>query len=193
MLLLCGAGAIGIGSAQTSGTATIVVLVTAASGAAIARASIELLDRSSQQVRRQTANEVGQYTVTGLLPGNYRVSASAPGFRQSIVPGLMVDVAKSYVLNFSLELGAVSDSIEVKAGAAVELQTLDSTVGFVIKGESLLRMPSINRSAMTFFSLQPLVIPTRGQISITAGPHLTPPGARGRPGPSSSTPRGKDV
>src|SRR5258708_5078376 len=193
MLLLCGAGAIGIGSAQTSGTATIVVLVTAASGAAIARASIELLDPSSQQVRRQTANEVGQYTVTGLLPGNYRVSASAPGFRQSIVPSLVVDVAKSYVLNFSLELGAVSDTIEVKAGAAVELQTLDSTIGAVIKGESLQRMPSINRSAMTFFALQPLVIPTRGQISITAGQHLTGQVAGARADQSSFTLDGIDA
>ncbi len=86
ILLVCGAGAVCICAAQTSGTATIVGLVTDASGAAIARASIELLDPSSQQVRRQPANEVGQYTVTGLLPGTYRVSASAAGFRQSIVP-----------------------------------------------------------------------------------------------------------
>src|SRR5438034_784359 len=193
ILLACGAGAFCICAAQTSGTATIVGLVTDASGAAIARVSIELLDPSSQQVRRQTANEVGQYTVTGLLPGNYRVSASAPGFRQSIVPSLMVDVAKSYVLNFSLDLGAVSDSIEVKAGAAVELQTLDSTVGSVIKGESLLRMPSINRSAMTFFSLQPLVIPTRGQIALSAGQHLTGQVAGARADQSAFTLDGIDA
>src|SRR5229473_6868574 len=109
-LVLCGAGAVCICAAQTSGTATIVGQVTDASGAAIARASIELLDPSSQQVRRQPANEVGQYTMTGLLPGNYRVSATAPGFRQAIVPSLEVSVAKSYILNFTLELGAVSDS-----------------------------------------------------------------------------------
>src|SRR5260370_6155981 len=151
-LLLCGAGAVCICAAQTSGTATIVGLVTEPSGAAIARASIELLDPSSRQVRRQPANEVGQYTVTGVLPGNYRVSASAPGFRQSVVPSLTVDVAKSYILNFSLELGAVSDSIEVKAGAAVELQTLDSTVVTVINDESLFRLPSINRTPHTFIT-----------------------------------------
>src|SRR5260370_16813700 len=79
-LLLCGAGAVCICTAQTSGTATIVGLATDASGAAIARASIELLDPSSRQVRRQPAHEVGQYTVTAVLPGNYRASSSAPAF-----------------------------------------------------------------------------------------------------------------
>src|SRR5207247_8636087 len=112
---------------------------------------------------------------------------SAARVRQSVVPSLNVDVAKSYILNFTLELGAVSDTVEVKAGAAVELQTLDSTVGAVIKGESLLRMPSINRSAMTFFALQPLVIPTRGQIAITAGQHLTGQVAGARPDQSTFT------
>src|SRR5947208_13753530 len=104
-----------------------------------------------------------------------------------------MDLAKSYMLNFSLELGAVSDSIEVKAGASLELQTLDSTVGAVIKGESLLRMPSINRSAMTFFALQPLVIPTRGQISITAGQHLTGQVAGARADQSAFTLDGIDA
>jgi Predicted outer membrane protein len=192
-LLLWSAGAVCISAAQTSGTATIVGLVTDASGAAIAGASIELLDASSRQVRRQPANDVGQYTVTGLLPANYRVSASAPGFRQSVVPSLIVDVAKSYTLNFSLELGAVTDSIEVKAGAAVELQTLDSTVGSVIKGESLLRMPAINRSAMTFFALQPLVVPTRGTINLGSGQHLTGQVAGARSDQSTFTVDGIDV
>src|SRR5438874_2655793 len=91
-VLLCLPTAAGVCAAQTSGTATIVGVVTDGSGAAIAKASIELLDASSQQVRRQPVNEVGQYTVTGVLPGNYRVSASAPGFRQSIVPRLTLDL-----------------------------------------------------------------------------------------------------
>src|SRR6266568_1042238 len=100
--------------------ATIVGVVTDASGAAMAKASVELLDHSSQQLRRQPANEAGQYTFAGVLPGSYRVSASATGFRQAVVPSLNVDVAKSYTLNFTLELGAVSDTVEVQAGAAVE-------------------------------------------------------------------------
>jgi hypothetical protein len=158
--------------AQTSDTATIIGSVTDPSGAAIAGAVIELTDQSSHQSRRQTASLEGQYTITSVLPGSYRISATAPGFRQSVVATMTVDVAKSYVLNFSLEVGAVTDSVEVKASAAVELQTLDSTVGAVIKGDSLLRMPSINRSSMTFFALQPMTAPSRGVVVLSAGQDL---------------------
>jgi hypothetical protein len=170
LVFLTAAGSVGM--AQTSDTATMIGAVTDASGAAISGAVIELVDQSSQQTRRQTANAEGQYTITSVLPGAYRVSATAPGFRQSVVSGMTVDVAKSYVLNFSLEIGAVTDSVEVKASAAVELQTLDSTVGAVIKGDSLLRMPSINRSSMTFFALQPMTAPSRGVVVLSAGQDL---------------------
>src|SRR5258708_20973303 len=92
----------------------------------MAKASVELLDHSSQQLRRQPANEAGQYTFAGVLPGSYRVSASAAGFRQAAVPSLNVDVAKSYTLNFALELGAISETVEVEAGAPGGWQQLHS-------------------------------------------------------------------
>src|SRR5262249_5768201 len=78
-------------------------------------------------------------------------------------------------------------------GAAVELQTLDSTVGAVLAGESLLRMPAINRSAMTFFALQPLVVPSRGTINLQAGQHLSGQVAGARADQSTFTVDGLDV
>ncbi|MBV9743135.1 MAG: hypothetical protein JO099_05180, partial [Acidobacteriia bacterium] len=73
-----------------------------------------------------------------------------------------------------------TDTVDVKATATVELQTLDSTVGEVIQGDALLRMPSINRSAITFFALQPLTAPSRGVYSLTAGQDLGGSVAGGR-------------
>ena len=179
--------------AQTANTATIVGAVRDSSGAAIASATLELIDLSSRQSRRQATNSEGQYTITGVVPGNYKVTAEAPGFRQSVIPQLKVDIATSYSLNFTLEVGTLTDTIEVKAGAAVELQTLDSTVGSVIKGNSLLRMPSINRSAMTFFALQPLVEPSRGYVSLQAGQHLGGSVSGARADQSTFTVDGIDV
>src|SRR5215831_2626394 len=160
-------------SAQTSDSATVVGIVTDMTGAAVTAAAVEVVDLSNHQTRRQIVNAEGRYTISGMLPGVYRITAEARGFRQAIIPSLKVDVAKSYNLNFTLEVGALTESVEVRADAAAELQTLDATVGSVIKGESLLRMPAINRSAMTFFALQPLVIPSRGTISLQAGQHLS--------------------
>jgi uncharacterized iron-regulated membrane protein len=183
----------GLSRAQTAATATVVGTVVDNTGGAVAGASVELVDQASQLARRQSTNEAGQFTISGIAPGKYRVTASAPGFRQSSVSDFEVDVAKSYVLNFTLAVGSVSEVLDVTAGPAVELQTLDSTIGVVIQGESLLRMPAINRSAMTFFTLQPLVAPTRGQISLQAGQHVTGQVAGARADQSTFTLDGLNV
>jgi hypothetical protein len=179
--------------AQTSDTATVVGIVTDATGAAVPAAAVTFIDLASNQARHQGVNAEGRYTISGIPPGTYRITAEATGFRQAIIPTFKVDVAKSYNLNFTLEVGALTESVEVRADAAVELQTLDATVGSVIKGESLLRMPAINRSAMTFFALQPLVIPSRGTISLSAGQHLSGQVGGARADQSTFTVDGIDV
>ena len=67
--------------AQTADTAAIVGTVRDSSGAAIASAAVELIDVSSRQARRQVTSGEGQYTITGIVPGNYKITAEAPGFR----------------------------------------------------------------------------------------------------------------
>ena len=179
--------------AQTAATATIIGQVLDPTGRAVPVATVVLTDQAIGQSRTASADVSGQYAFNGVVPGNYRVAASAAGFRQSVIPALAVEISKTYNLNFSMEVGAVSDKIDVVAGAAVELQTLDSTVGAVIAGASLLRMPAINRSAMTFFALQPLVIPTRGTINVQAGQHLSGQVAGARADQSTFTIDGLDV
>ncbi len=181
------------GWSQTAATGTLIGEVTDPSGAAVNGALIEAVDTSHSQARQARTNESGQYTVTGLLPGTYKVSAAAPGFRQSVVARFDVEVAKSYHLNFALQVGAVSESVDVTATAAAELQTQDAAVGVVMTGESLLRMPAINRSALTFFQLQPMVVPTRGIATLSAGQHLAGQVAGARADQSTFTVDGLDI
>lgn len=166
--------------AQTAVTATVLGTVTDPSGAAVAGAVVELKDESRHETRRQNTNSQGAYSMSGVTPGTYTATAVAQGFKESIAPDVTVDVSKSYVLNFKLEIGTQTESVQVTAGASVDLQTLDSTVGEVIKGDSLLRMPSINRSAITFFALQPMTAPSRGVYSLSAGQDLGGSVAGGR-------------
>src|SRR6202043_2627017 len=117
-----------------------------------------LLDIATSSTRAQTSNSAGQYAFVGLPPGDYRLGVTRPSFRQSVLP-LKIEVAKAYTANITLEVGDFTEIVEVKA-AGVELQTVDATVGNVIRGESMLRLPNINRSALVYYSLQPLVMPT---------------------------------
>lgn len=159
----------GIVLAQTSATATLSGMVTDPKGATVAGAEVELLDIATNQGRKQTTNESGQYLFTSVLPGVYKLTVSASGFRQALVSSLKVEVAKSFTMNFTLQVGEVTEVVEITAGAGVELQTLDSTVGTVVTGEELLRLPTINRSAAALLTFQPMVQPFRGMNSPNLG------------------------
>jgi hypothetical protein len=181
------------GLAQTATTATIVGEVLDATGAAVAQASVEIRSESTGQSRTVKSSESGSYTLSGLEPGKYNISGSAKGFRRVVVANFAVEVARSYKLDLTLSVGEVSEQIEVNASGVAQLQTLDAAVGVVIQGESLLRMPAINRSAMTFFALQPMVAPSRGQIALGAGQHLSGQVAGARADQSTFTIDGLDV
>ncbi len=158
--------------AQTSTSSAVLGSLTDASGAAISGADVELKELVSQRTVKQSTNEAGQYLFPNVSPGRYSVTASAKGFRTAQVNELLVNVTRSYQVNLKLEVGTVAESVEVTAGASVELQTLDSTVGATIKSEQMLRLPTINRSAMALFTLQPMTLPTRG-AGVAPGVHLT--------------------
>ncbi len=147
---------------QTSATGTVTGTVADANGAVLSGAEVELSDLSTNQSQKLSTNNEGQYSFLRVLPGTYKIAVTARGFRQAVVTSLKVEVAKSYTVNLTLEIGRVDEVVEVAAGVAVELQKNDSTVGAVIGGEQLLRLPSINRSAAALLTFQPMVQPARG-------------------------------
>lgn len=147
---------------QTAATATLVGSVLDPTGAVVANATVSLVEPATGVTRSTMSNESGQYTFVSLPPGTYRLTVSAPGFRQAVVQGIRLEVAKSYTVDVNIEVGELAETVEVRSEARSELQTLDSTVGAVIQGESLLRLPTINRSAGALLTLQPLVTPSRG-------------------------------
>ncbi len=148
--------------AQTATTATVTGVVMDQAGAVVPGADVTAVHISTGRMVTTQTNEGGQYIFPTLTPGTYRVTVSAKGFRQAVMPELKVDVAKSYSVNFTLEVGEIAETVEVTAAAGVELQTLDSTVGNVIKGETLLRLPNPNRNAVSVYLLQPMTMPYRG-------------------------------
>ena len=178
---------------QTAQTASIIGEVLDPSGAAVAGASVEIANTPAAFRRSVVADDAGRYTFSGLPPATYQLAVTAKGFRTAKMENFAVDVTKSYRLNFTMTVGEVTEQVEVSAAAGAALQVMDAAVGVVIQGDSLLRMPAINRSAMTFFALQPMVTPTRGQISLGAGQHLSGQVAGARADQSTFTIDGLDV
>ena len=82
-------------------------------------------------------NPAGRYAFVGVPPGTNAVKASAKGFQQAVMNDVVVEVSKSYNIDLQLTLGQSRQVVEVVSGAGAELQTLDSTVGSSLGGDTL--------------------------------------------------------
>ena len=145
--------------AQNANTGTVAGTVTDPSGGAIVGATVTLTDPSTNIARTAETNETGRYFFANVVPGSYNVSVSKTGFRVSKLVNQVVNVGASLTLNISLELGSVAETVEVTVTTGAELQTLNATVGNTVGGETLQQLPSIQRDAGTFVTLQPGVSP----------------------------------
>src|SRR5260370_11026168 len=141
-----------MGQAVSSGT--ISGTVTDQSGAGVDGAAVTLTDTATNIPRTTTTNEAGRYIFASVPPGTYSVIINKTGFRQAKLSNQGVNVGTTLTLNIALELGAVSQTVEVTATNA-ELQTMNATVSNTITGVALEALPSLGRDVSTFVTLQP--------------------------------------
>ncbi|HEY6946397.1 MAG TPA: carboxypeptidase-like regulatory domain-containing protein [Candidatus Acidoferrum sp.] len=143
---------------QGSNSGSVAGLVTDVSGGAVAGATITLTDKSTNTARTTTSNEAGRYLFAIVPPGSYEITANKTGFSLSKVSQINVVVGTPLSIDFKLEVGSMSQTVEVSTTGA-ELQTLNSTIGTSIVGETLLMLPNIGRETAALATLQPAVTP----------------------------------
>jgi Carboxypeptidase regulatory-like domain len=144
--------------AQGSSTSTVTGTVADQNGAAVPAATVELINVATNESRLQTTSDTGYYTFVSVAPGSYKVIIKKSAFRTTSV-AIDVMVGKVATVDVKLELGTVAETVEVVAGAAVELQTQDASVGNVMERKTLDNIPSLARDATALLLLQPLATP----------------------------------
>jgi hypothetical protein len=149
--------------AQTANTGRVLGVVKDPSGAIVPGADVELIDTATQAVQTTVTNETGRYTFVAVKPGTYSVTASAAGFQKSVVQSLVVEVSKSYTIDFTLKIGATNEEVVVTAGAGATLQTLDATVGDTIGGDMLRMLPTLGRDVTSLLLIQPSAMPQQAE------------------------------
>ena len=142
------------GDALAQSQATLVGSVTDPTGAAVPGAQITVSNLSTGLERTVETNEVGQFRVFPLNPGDYSVLASTAGFKSQIRDGVALQVADVVELNFTMELGDVTETIEV-TGAAPVMQTQEASVSGVVVTEELQRLPVNQRNFTRLILLMP--------------------------------------
>ncbi len=155
--------------AQSSTTGAVAGTVTDATGAVVKGATLTLTHAATGSVQTATSDSGGRFVFPVVNPGDYSLKAEAKGFRTSVTNGLTVDVNKSVSAEVKLEVGASSEVVEVTASSMTEVQTQDASVGEVLSGTELNRLPVAGRSAAQLIFYQPGVAPDMGSGDTTGG------------------------
>jgi len=154
-------------------------------GATASAAVVTLIDESTA-VRRQTvSNEQGEYTFASLTPATYTVTVEAAGFKRLQQRGVTVETQAIAVLDLTLELGQVSEQVNVTADAA-PLQTGDASTGQLLDSQKITDLPLLGRNPFFTAKLAQTVVFVanpkfarmqdqngNSQVSIAGGPLRT--------------------
>ena len=118
------------GHAQAVANATIHGDITDASGAAVPNAHVKATQTATGQTIETVSGTDGAYVLPNLPVGPYRLEVSAASFSTHVRSGITLQVGNNVQINVALEVGAVSQSVQVSAGA-VMVETQDTSVSEV--------------------------------------------------------------
>jgi hypothetical protein len=104
--------------------------------------------------RSVTTNEAGAYTISPLIPGTYELKVTNAGFKATTQTGIVLETGAVVKLDAKLEVGAVTESVEVSAQAAM-LQTQETSVAGVVTQSQLERIPVNGRNYTRLLVLMP--------------------------------------
>jgi hypothetical protein len=150
-------------------------LVSDPTGAVVQGATIKVTNAANGLERTTTADQNGHYEITQLKVGEYLVRAEQNGFKTQTVTGVIVAVAESTRVNIQLQLGSVSEKIQVIADSATA-ETRDSTLGAVIEQRRIEEMPLNGRNFVQLSYFIPGVTVNYQAISLKGSPTNVPGG-----------------
>lgn len=124
--------------------------------AVIPGAVVTVTNVGTNAVRTVTTNDAGLYSFPSLVPGMYRVKVESKGFKTVTQRDLELQVQQTARVDFKLEVGQVTESVEVSANASL-LATENATVGTVIGTSAITELPLNGRSFFSLVALSPNV------------------------------------
>jgi hypothetical protein len=144
-------------SAQLS-TAVVNGVVRDSTGSIIPGATIVLKNTATGVERRATSNESGNYAFLDISPGTYTLETSKEGFSKQALSPFTLAVNQTATLNFTLQLGSISQSVTVEAVGA-EVQASTAELGAVVTQKQVVDLPLNGRNFTQLLSLTPGVAP----------------------------------
>jgi hypothetical protein len=141
-------------NAQTAGTGAISGTVTDPSGAVVTAAKVSVTNEATGATVSVLSTNTGRYLVPLLSPGSYRIEVTKESFKVSTYPKIVVAVTETRTLNLALQVGAVSESVQVDSSTE-QLQTESSALGHVTNEEMVENLPLVTRNYTQIIGLSP--------------------------------------
>ncbi len=141
--------------AQATSSSSVAGIVVDPQKAAVPGAEVSLLDTSTNQTATAKTNDAGRYIFVNVNSGSYSVTITKEGFSTFREKLIQVEIGSPVTVNAVLQIGSTSTTVEVTAGAGVELVTSNSAVGTSLSGDVLQALPNMGRDVSTLAVLQP--------------------------------------
>ena len=139
-------------SGQISGT------VLDPQGAAIPGATVSVTQSAAALQRSVMTNDDGNYSVTDLPIGIYRIAVTKSGFKETVAESVTVNVASVTRQDFSLEIGGVGEIVTIQT-SDIQVETQTGAIGEIVDGQQVRELPLNGRSFVQLTQLQPGVSP----------------------------------
>jgi Carboxypeptidase regulatory-like domain/TonB dependent receptor-like, beta-barrel len=138
-------------------TASISGIATDSSGAALAGAKIRATNIGTGIAQNTVTDAQGRYTIPELAVGTYTVQASQTGFQTVIRPGITLSVGGNSVVDFSLPVGQMSQTVNVEANVS-QVETQTSEISSLVTPQQMRDLPLNGRNYEQLITLAPGVV-----------------------------------
>src|SRR5258708_11078750 len=135
--------------------------VTDTSGAAVTDANVTLTNLGTSEKRTQSSGADGLFTFVNLFPGQYRIDVEKQGFKHFVRTPVTVEVQQSTRIDAALQVGEVSQIVEVTSEVRL-LQTESSSLGQVVEQRKADELPLNGRNIFNLIIISPAAVAQGG-------------------------------
>src|SRR5258708_3573038 len=129
-------------------------IITDPQGGIVVNAQVTVTNIDTHAIVITSSNEHGEWVVPGMSAGNYRISINHPGFKSKVVENVVINSGVPANVNVGLEVGAVTETVEVSAGVDV-LQTTTAAVNSTVTASQVANLPFASRNSVELLVSQP--------------------------------------
>jgi hypothetical protein len=150
---------------------SIVGTITDASSASVEGAEVTVTNIGTSERHAATTAGDGTYRFVNLIPGNYRVQVERTGFKSYTRGPIPVEVEAAVRIDVAMQVGDVSQSVEVAATAPL-IQTENASISQVVQGRAVEELPLNGRNVLNLVTLVPGVVPQGGSMASLTGQNV---------------------